>query len=566
MTAFLDLDRLLVVGRPSGHIVAWRGGQAVHFADFLMRVDVWCAAFANVAGDRVALYFEDSIEFAAALLGAWHSGKQAVLPADLLPDTLRRLAPLVSASAGDFPKNSSLQSCVPGLAPGPGCGRDALEPDRVVLHVFTSGSTGDPILISKRLGQLCAEVRALEAAFGARIGRGCVHATVTHQHMYGLPFRVLWPLAAGRSFAARRMVFPEDMLAALADSPEAVLIASPAHLKRLPEHLDWSRAARNVATVFSAGGPLPGDAVPLCRQLLGHTPTEIYGSSELGAVAWRQRDSNPDAAWQPLPGMRVRVEGERLLLRAPWLDRDEFQESSDRVVERVGGFALLGRNDRIVKIEEKRVSLQAIERQLHATGLVHEVRALVLAGDRARVGVVAVPNAAGWMLYDTADRRAFAERLRASLTESIEAAALPRHWRFPWALPTNAAGKSTQAALLALFDPCRPHARLLEHTADAARLRIDVTAALPQFDGHFVGFPILPGVAQVDWAIRFARELFPLSAAFSRLDNIKFHDWIGADICIELTLQRVADHVVAFRIGSARGAHASGRLVFDVAP
>lgn len=563
MAEFLDLDRLLAVGRAPGMAVASRAGHTIDFAEFSAFAAGWHDAFGNVAGDRVALFFEDSVEFAAALFGAWHAGKQVILPADVLPETQRRLMSMVAVAAGDFPAGSPLSLCRPAPASAIAVPWSVLDPERVVLHVFTSGSTGEPVLIPKRLRQLCAEICALDAEFAARIGRGCVHATVTHQHMYGLPFRVLWPLAAGRPFAARRLVFPEDMLAALANSPDAVLIASPAHLKRLPEHLDWPSVCGQVAAVFSSGGPLPDESVPLCARLLGRAPIEIYGSSETGAIAWRQRGSDLDAPWQPLPGMVVRVEGERLDMRSSWLDSDGVQEGADRVAARGGGFALLGRGDRVVKIEEKRVSLQAIERELLATGLLVEARALVLPGERVRIGIAAVPNASGWRLHDTAGRRALGEHLRSTLAEAVEAAALPRHWRFPWALPANAVGKTTEAALRALFDPRRPHVRLLEHAAGVARLQIEVAASLPYFDGHFEGSPILPGVTQVDWAIRFARELFPLPATFARLDNIKFHDWIGADARVELLLQHGADGVVAFRIDSAVGAHASGRLVFE---
>ena len=72
---------------------------------------------------------------------------------------------------------------------------------RLVIH--TSGSNGEPVAIPRRLAQLDAEVRALQQAFGAGLDEALVLGTVSHQHIYGLLFRVLWPLAAGRP--ARRL-------------------------------------------------------------------------------------------------------------------------------------------------------------------------------------------------------------------------------------------------------------------------------------------------------------------------------------------------------------------------
>ena len=39
--------------------------------------------------------------------------------------------------------------------------------------------------------------------------------------------------------------------------------------------------------------------------LLGVAPVEVYGSSETGGVAWRQRARHGDT-WQPLPGIAQR--------------------------------------------------------------------------------------------------------------------------------------------------------------------------------------------------------------------------------------------------------------------
>lgn len=566
MAELFALHELLARGRDVDAPVAMRDRAVLRYAEFATCAAHWRQAFVQVAGARVALYFEDSAEFAAALLGAWHAGKDVVLPADVLPDTLRRLQPLVDAAAGDLPEQSVLprvQRCAEGSETTTW---SPLDPTCTLLYVFTSGSTGQPKLIPKRLAQLEREIAALETAFAARIGRGCVHASVTHQHMYGLPFRLLWPLASGRVFAARRTVFPEDMVRALEASPDGVLITSPAHLKRLPEQLDWTRARTSMRALFSSAGPLPDAALPLCDRVFGQRPIEIYGSSETGAVAWRRRDIDVATAWQPLPGMQVRIEGDALSLRADWLENAGWQCGADRVVPRGEGFELLGRSDRIVKIEEKRVSLATIERALCDSGLVEEARALLLPGERARLAAVVVPSAAGWQLHDHDSRRALGERLRSVLADMVEAVALPRHWRFPWAMPVNASGKTTEAALLALFDARRPQARLLQHTPDAATLQIEVAANSPYFDGHFAGSPILPGVTQVDWVIRFAHELFALPPNFARLENAKFHDWIGADTRIELALQRTAADSLAYRISSAAGLHASGRILFREQP
>ena len=131
------------------------------------------------------------------------------------------------------------------------------------------------------------------------------------------------------------------------------------------------------------------------------------------------------------------------------------------------------------------------------------------------------------------------------------------------ALPINAQGKVTQAALAALFQPLMPVPAWDHRDAASATLRMTLDPALRPFQGHFPQAAILPGVAQLDWAVRFARQAFVMRGAFVRMDAVKFqHVARPGD---ELTLQLdwdAARNVLAFRYTSSHGVHASGRVVF----
>ncbi len=45
---------------------------------------------------------------------------------------------------------------------------------------------------------------------------------------------------------------------------------------------------------------------------------------------------------------------------------------------------------------------------------------------------------------------------------------------------------------------------------------------LPWFDGHFDAQPILPGVAQIEWAIHYGKQHFNIQMEFSSLEQVKF--------------------------------------------
>ena len=454
-----DLFAMLAARAP-GDIAGWRLDAPVSHADLTVRIRAWTALARRTDGANVALFHDDSLEFAAALLGAWFAGKTVWLAADTLPATCAVLAQSVDAFFGDYPSAMTPRS--------PRADDDCTQPwgapaaDFAALVIHTSGSTGAPKAIPKRLAQLTDELAALEQQFGARVAGAEVLATVSHQHIYGLLFRVLWPLAAGRAIHAHAVDHPET-LAALSARRPCLLVASPAHLKRLPEHLDWAAAAAQLKAVFSSGGELSAEAAQHAQSLLGQSPLEVYGSSETGGIAWRQR-TDDTAAWSPLPRAQWRLVDGLLEVNSPfaapglWLQMADLAEDMGQ-----GRFVLRGRADRIVKIEQKRVSLEALEAALAASKLVADARVAVCpagadAGARETLAAFVVLSEAGRALLEGEGKAAMNQRLRAVLAPTAEAVVLPRRWRYLDSLPVNAQGKISQAALLALLERPPPAA------------------------------------------------------------------------------------------------------------
>ncbi|USX28505.1 AMP-binding protein [Oxalobacteraceae bacterium OTU3CINTB1] len=568
--------------RPAAGIVGWRAGEGVTNGRFLARARSWHALLRGQAGRDYALYLEDSIEFGAALLGAWHAGKTIWLSADTLEATCASLRDSVDGFLGEFP--AQLAPLQPSTLVDDGADMGgALDASFPALVVFTSGSTGAAQAIPKKLTQMANEVETLDLLFGAAAGDAAILATVSHQHIYGLLFKVLWPLTSGRAIHALSIAFPEALAPALAAGP-CVLIASPAHLKRLPDHLDWRGAKEMVRGVVSSGGPLAPETAFATGSLLGEVPVEVYGSSETGGVAWRQRSIGADDSWLPFPTVAWRLgEDDGLEVRSPHLPDDAWLALADRAerATRDGEqrFLLRGRSDRIVKIEEKRISLSAMETTITGTGLAAEARVILCdpaAGERQRVAAFVVPTAAGRALLDAGGKTALNARLRSALTATVELVALPRRWRYLDQMPVNAQGKTTMAALLVLLDkddggagaagdgnrPRLPQVRELERTSDRVLLEVTAPSNLYYFDGHFDVAPILPGVVQVDWAIHFGRQYFTLPAIFKGINALKFQQVIqpAQPVRLELLYDAVKGNL-QFRYASDAGQHSSGRVV-----
>lgn len=92
-------------------------------------------------------------------------------------------------------------------------------------------------------------------------------------------------------------------------------------------------------------------------------------------------------------------------------------------------------------------------------------------------------------------------------------------------------------------------------------LQLQVPADLLYFRGHFPDFPILPGVAQLHWAVHQAQQRFGYTGAPSALQAVKFHQVVEPEQRLELALtHNPARRSVSYRYESERGLHASGRL------
>lgn len=517
------------------------------------RAQAWRRTFQSTTAQRLALYLDDRHDFTAALFAAWAQRKTVILPGDVLPATLEALEPHVDAWVGDFRGHDTLQPGTPSTDPW-------TEPDREAegLIVFTSGSTGAPTAIPKKLRQLFDEVATLEATFGERLGQDVsLFSTVSHQHIYGLLFSVLWPVLTGRTLTPRRLEYPEELEQLLAPTP-CVLISSPAHLKRLPEVAAWKTQLK---AVFSSGGALPEEGAQKAMAVLGHQPIEIFGSSETGGIAWRE---GTRSSWRALAGVQFRQSPEGTLeLKSPHLSEPEgWLTTADRIELTAETFKLLGRADRIAKIEEKRVSLELLERTVIETGLVTEARAVVVQGARVTLGLAAVLSALG----RTLDRKHLLEQLKTALEGVVERVAIPRKFRFVDALPLNEQGKITEASLLALFvdRPMRPQAAWSHHTPIHAVLEMTIGSDLKVLEGHFVEVPVVPGVAQLDWAITWGREAFKFTGHLVRLEVLKFQALMMPGHEVKLALDwNPEKSTLIFKFASETARYSSGRAVFS---
>ncbi len=425
-------------------------------AGFWRRVQALSAGIAACPARRWALVCEDSAWFAAGLFALGDCGRTIVLPQAPQAGSLSASGADIDAVLTDRPENfagftvlAASETAATTSAP------PRLPDDRVQLEFYTSGSTGTAKCVPKTFAQLRLEVEALERQWGGLLGDAMMAGTVPHYHLYGVLFRVLWPVLSGRPFLTSMCMQPAALRAAAVQG-DCAIVSSPAFLSRIADYADLPPADL-VRAVFSSGAPLPDAAAQRLKERWGHAAIEVYGSTETGGVAWRAWTGLEDRPlWRPIEGvateLREEAVGERLWVKSGCTWEHTWAPTGDLAKRRSDGFELLGRADDVVKFEDKRVSLSEMRSRLLSHPWVSDARLLLLEGRRTLIGAVVILNDQGRAELATYGKAAMNDTLREWMRKHYEALLVPRKWRYVDSLPDNDMGKIERARLQRLFE------------------------------------------------------------------------------------------------------------------
>jgi acyl-coenzyme A synthetase/AMP-(fatty) acid ligase len=338
------------------------------------------------------------------------------------------------------------------------------------LTFFTSGSTGTPKAIVKYVTQLIAEIDILSATFSEPLQQSsCVVSTVSHQHIYGLLFKVLLPLRMGIAVANKTFEYPEHISSFfdevssygndLIKMPlKGLLISSPAHLKRLVLDNVLIPINKTISATFSSGGPLSYETSQCFTEQMKQAPIEVFGSTETGGIAWRCGQLDKKSPWTLFPTLSYNCIGPagQLAINSPYVVEHEYL--TDDLIQPIdaNSFYLLGRVDRTIKLEEKRINLAHVERCLLAHPWVSEIRILVLPlsakNNREVLAAVVELTPLAFDKLEQQGKAAINNVFKQQLLTEFERISLPKKWRYVSALPYNAQGKTALNELERLFD------------------------------------------------------------------------------------------------------------------
>ena len=493
------------------------------------------AAFLEKGGVKeLQIYIDDAFKFYAAFFGSLLAG---AAPCVLAKPILE--ANLTAVNDENF-SNFLANEPAKGLKFDP----------QAKFYLQTSGSSGKSKMIEKSLAQMIKESEYLadELNFSSQ---NTFFSSVSHRHMFGLTFKVFLPLVLGARVIADELNYPEAILGL--NLANHVFIASPVLLRTLAQSPAVS-ALKGLSGIVSAGSPLKKELRSELGQICDARIIEIYGSTETGIVA---KDCGDGLRLFGAVNVGLDDRG-ALNVSSPWC---EFFQTNDAASIDEGRLALQGRIDRIVKLNDKRVSLESIEAKLLESDLLADCYCAPHPKFK-RIAALLQLNGEGLKKFRKIGKKGVVAELKELL--KLEFKNSVRYFKIVEKMPRNQQGKFEKSefenALFASPKPvwsggrvneagkiCYGSGQNLESAlncdTNASYVKFDeggerldgaqkyefgaiMHAGLEIFESHFPNLPLLPGFMQLDYVFELASMVGVDISGASTVENLKFMKFV----------------------------------------
>lgn len=387
-----------------------------------------------------------------------------------------------------------------------------LRSNNIIINLFTSGSTGIPKNIIKTLKNLEIEAQTTIDEFNLP-KNGIICSTTSSAHSFGLAFNFILPFYGNFKINREKIEFPEQFKTC------DILISSPSFMEKLAKY-DFV-FENPPQKIFLAGAKLKSEIYEYFSRF--SDVIDIYGSTETGNIAYKR---NGDV-FTLISGVNIELgENNQIIIKTPFCPFEKMPLND--IVEKIStkNFILKKRTDRIVKIQEKRISLDELENNLKKHPSIEDCYCM-LYDEKLCCAIVS----------DNSDINDFKKHL----TNYSEI--LPKKWRILDEIPKTQNGKTDIAKLKKLFGMklSLPYIFSRSKNNETYRIQMMFKKNSNFFQGHFEGFPIVPGVVQLYYAKFFAEDVFNIQLPYSDIKKIKFSNIMKPETPVTLKLTRKGD-------------------------
>ena len=494
------------------------------------------AAFLEKNGIKeLQIYLDDAFKFYAAFFGSLLAGAAPYVLAKPIYE------PNLTAVNDENFSNFLLKEPAKGVKFDP----------EAKFYLQTSGSSGKSKMIEKSLAQMIKESEYLAAELNFSV-RNTFFSSLSHRHLFGLTFKVFLPLVLGARVIADELNYPEAILGL--NLANHVFIASPVLLRTLAQSPAAS-ALKGLSGIVSAGSPLKKELRGELGRICDACIIEIYGSTETGIVA---KDCGDGLRLFGAVNAGLDDRG-ALNVSSPWC---EFFQTNDAASIDEGCLALQGRIDRIVKLNDKRVSLESIEAKLLESGLLADCYCAPHPKFK-RIAALLELNGEGLKKFRKIGKKGVVAELKEFL--KLEFKNSVRYFKIVEKMPRNQQGKFEKSEFEnALFASPKPvwsgvaineageicygsgqnlesglncdtisscvkfdeNGDQLENHAQKYEFSAIMHAGLEIFESHFPNLPLLPGFMQLDYVFELAGGVGIDVSGLNTVENLKFMKFV----------------------------------------
>ena len=387
------------------------------------------------------------------------------------------------------------------------------------ITFYTSSSTGSPKMVVKTYENMYKE--SLDLYDELKLDKNFEFiTTTTPEYLFGFTFHCMFPITFGYKRNPNRINYPEEICI-----ENAVLITTPSFLEVMRKY--DIRPIVNPKVIITAGSKLEGKTFKFAQSISDRV-IEIYGSTETGVIGYRE---TPEIkTFKLFRGIKILEVNENSVNISTQYSKESIQFLEDRIIVNEDGIEFVGRSERILKINEKRINAETLEEQFKACKYLEDAFCFEF---RNKVALLAVLNDEGKKYVIKNGTLPVKKELKNIALDKFDISL--QKIKFTNEIPRTNKGKIDRNTIEKFFDLNLSLPLIIEKQKNF--LKLVFLKESDFFKGHFKKSPIVPGVVQLLYAHLFAENIFGYSLKKNEIRRIKFSNIIRPDEVVDLEFE-----------------------------
>ena len=389
------------------------------------------------------------------------------------------------------------------------------------VNLLTSGSSGKNKCIKKNLTNLINEALDINKTFDfSKEEELVITSSTTCAHLFGLTMGFAFPLCTHRTIYANVIEYPDRY-----NIENSLFVSTPSFLDSTRKNRAVLNGAKYIA---SAGSKLKDETYKYLESFC--KVIEIYGSTETGVIAYRTDSNHKDMTL--FENVNIFPFENSVMVKTPYALENEV-EICDRIEIVNNKIVLKNRTDRLLKIQEKRVSAEDMENFLNDNDFVSE--SFCFKYNDKIACLCALTNTGRDFLLKNGIIELI-KNLKAFCKLKYDV--IPQRWKFTDIIPRTRAGKIDKLYIQHLFEINLTFPVVLdrESSDNTVIYKLFFHKNCNFYSGHFPDYPITPGVVQLYLASFLGERCFSKTLSDGQIRRIKFSNIIHSGEIVYLKL------------------------------